>query len=123
MAFPRGMARFNKRVTNKVQGVWAPYLPPWAVIVHKGRKSGREFQNPVLARKSGQRLEIVLFYGEDADWVRNVLAADGAGVRRAGRAATLSNVKVVDSTDPAVSPLVRRIARGKLKVLVGDITD
>jgi deazaflavin-dependent oxidoreductase (nitroreductase family) len=117
------MRRFNKRVTNRVQGLWAPYLPPWAKIVHKGRKSGREFETPVLAKKSGQRLEIVLFYGEDTDWVRNVLAADGAGVRRAGRASTLSHVRVVDSTDPDVSPAVRRIARGKLRVLVGDLTD
>ncbi len=123
MVLPRGMRRFNKRVANKVQRLWSPYVPPFATIIHKGRKSGREFQTPVLARKSGQRLEVVLFYGEDTDWVRNVLAADGAGVRRAGRAATLSNVKVVDSADPAVSPLVRKIARGKLRVLVGDLTE
>jgi deazaflavin-dependent oxidoreductase (nitroreductase family) len=123
MAYRRGLARFNKRVTNRVQGVWAPYLPPWAVIVHKGRKSGREYRTPVLAHKSGQRLGIVLFYSEDTDWVRNVLAAGGAGVRRAGRSGKLTGARVVDSTDPAVSPLLRRVARGKLRVLVGDISD
>lgn len=123
MAFRRSLARFNKRVTNRVQGLWAPWLPPWAVIVHKGRKSGREYQTPVLSRRTGQRLEIVLFYGEEADWLRNVVAAGGAGVRRAGRTATLTGARVVDSSDPVVSPAVRRIAGGRFKVLVGDLSD
>jgi deazaflavin-dependent oxidoreductase (nitroreductase family) len=123
MALRRGLARFNKRVTNRVQGLWAPYLPPWAVVVHKGRKSGREYQTPVLALKSGQRLEIVLFYGEEADWLRNVVAAGEAGLRRAGRTGKLTGARVVDSTDPAVSPMLRRLVRGKLRVLVGDVGD
>ena len=37
MPLPRSLARFNKKVTNRIQGLWAPWLPPWAVIIHKGR--------------------------------------------------------------------------------------
>jgi deazaflavin-dependent oxidoreductase (nitroreductase family) len=117
MPLPRGLARFNKKVTNRVQGLWAPWLPPWAMIIHKGRKSGREYSNPVLAFRSGNQLCIVLFYGEHAEWVRNVLAAGSAGVRRAGRLGQLSNPRVTDGGDPALTPSQRRLARlGKLLV-------
>lgn len=123
MVLPRALARFNKRVTNRVQGLWAPYLPPWAVIVHKGRNSGRSYQNPVLAFRSGDRLAVVLFYGADTDWVRNVLAAGRAEVRRAGSTHTLTNPRVLDPADPAVPGGVRRIAGSGRQVLLADLSD
>lgn len=122
MVLPRGLARFNKRVTNRVQGMWAPWLPPWAVIVHKGRKSGRVYETPVLAFSSGGKLGVVLFYGARAEWVRNVLAAGDATVRRAGRTGRLTGVRVVEGDDPGLRPALRRIARGR-QVLVGDFGD
>ena len=123
MTWSRSLARFNKRVTNRIQGLWAPYLPPWAVIVHKGRKTGRVFQTPVLSARAADRLEIVLFYGERADWVRNVLAAGGAEFRRRGRTGKLTNPRVVDASDPLVSSGVRRIAGRSRRVLVGDVRE
>lgn len=122
MVSRRGLARFNKRVTNRVQGLWAPYLPPWAVIVHKGRKSGRTFRTPVLAYRSGRRLGVVLYYGEDSDWLRNVLAAGGASVVRAGKTVALTNPRVVDATDPAVGTGLRRLAL-RHRVLLGELLD
>jgi deazaflavin-dependent oxidoreductase (nitroreductase family) len=122
MVLPRGLARFNKRVTNRVQGLWAPYLPPWAVIVHKGRKSGRSFRTPVLAYKSGTQLGIVLYYGERADWLRNVLAAGEASVVRAGKTVGLTNPRVLDATDPAVGAGLRRLA-GRRRVFLGELGD
>jgi hypothetical protein len=44
-------------------------------------------------------------------------------VRRAGRVGKLTGVRVVDSDDPAVSPVLRRLVRGKFRVLVGDLSD
>jgi deazaflavin-dependent oxidoreductase (nitroreductase family) len=122
MAFSRGLARFNKRVTNRVQGIWAPYLPPWAVIIHKGRLSGRRYRTPVFAWRSGDRLGVVLYYGERSEWLRNVLAAGGAEVRRAGRVWHLSDPRVLDATDPAVRGVVPRLAGGR-RVLLGELTD
>jgi deazaflavin-dependent oxidoreductase (nitroreductase family) len=122
MVLPRGMARFNKRVTNRVQGLWAPYLPPWAMIIHKGRKSDRRYGTPVLAWKSGNTLGIVLYYGADTDWVRNVLAAGGAEVRRGAHTFTLGNPRVVDAADPAIRGPLRRLA-GRRAILLGDLSD
>jgi deazaflavin-dependent oxidoreductase (nitroreductase family) len=122
LPLPRSLARFNKKVTNRIQGLWAPWLPPWAVIIHKGRKSGRSYQTPVLAFRSGPHLAVILFYGERAEWLRNVLAAGSAEVRRAGRLATLTNPRVLNGNDPALAPSVRRIAR-RLRVLLTDFTE
>lgn len=121
MHLPRSLARFNKRVTNRIQGTWAPYLPPWAVIVHKGRNSGRGFRTPVLAFRSEDRLAVVLFYGADTDWVRNVLAAGRAEVIRRGRTSELTNPRIVAAADPSLGRLVRLVARPIGEVLVADL--
>jgi deazaflavin-dependent oxidoreductase (nitroreductase family) len=121
MVLPRALARFNKKVTNRVQSLWAPWLPPWAMIVHKGRKSGRSYRNPVLAFRSGDQLAIILFYGSDADWVRNVRSANGADLIRANRTHSLTDPRIVPGTDPALSPLVRRVAGRSRSVLLGTL--
>ena len=122
MVLPRALARFNKKVTNRVQGLWAPWLPPWAVIIHKGRKSGRAYETPVLAFRSGPRLCVILFYGDHAEWVRNVSAAGSAQVRRRGRLGSITNPRVTDRTDPAVPAALRRLV-GSLRVLVADFAE
>jgi deazaflavin-dependent oxidoreductase (nitroreductase family) len=92
----RRLAAFNRVVTNPVQGVYAWLLPPWAVIVHVGRRSGRVYRTPVLAVRRGEELWVHLFYGAGSDWVRNLLAAGGGSVVRGGRTYRLSDVRVVD---------------------------
>jgi deazaflavin-dependent oxidoreductase (nitroreductase family) len=97
---PRALARFNRVVTNRVQGVWAPYLLPWAVVRHRGRRSGRPYATPVFATRRGQRLALAVMYGTRSDWVRNVLAAGRAEVRRAGT--------TVEVTEPDLVPTAGR---------------
>jgi deazaflavin-dependent oxidoreductase (nitroreductase family) len=78
MAMPRWWARANRVVTNRLLRHIAWWLPGMGVLIHTGRRSGRSFQTPVFvfARPGGYVL--ALAYGTHADWVRNVLAADGA---------------------------------------------
>jgi hypothetical protein len=82
MPMPRAIARFNRVVTNPIQGTWAWLAPPWAVIVHRGRRSGRVYRTPVVASTRGGRLRVRVLYGEGSDWVQNLLAGDGQVVRR-----------------------------------------
>jgi len=91
---PSWMPAFSRRVVNPVQRLWAPWLPPWALIVHRGRRSGTEYRTPVLARRSGSTLSIALYYGRDAQWVRNLEAAGGGTVIRRGQRMRLANVRV-----------------------------
>jgi deazaflavin-dependent oxidoreductase (nitroreductase family) len=80
----RRVATFNRLVNNPIQGVYAWLVPPWAVILHRGRSSGRPYRTPLLAFRRDATLMIALLYGEESDWLRN-LRAGGGHVVRAGR--------------------------------------
>lgn len=102
MKLPRGLAHFNKKVTNRIQGSWAWLLPPWAVIVHKGRKSGRTFRTPVVASIGDGEIVVGIMYGTQSDWVRNLLASGGGELVRRGQTYELSEPRVVAADDPEV---------------------
>jgi deazaflavin-dependent oxidoreductase (nitroreductase family) len=120
---PSWLPAVNKVVTNRIQGLWAPYLPPYAVMIHKGRKSGREYRTPVTAFRTGDTLVVPLFYGDKADWVRNLVASTQGGVERLGRLHRLSNVRVSDvATDGDLVPGLARPVVRLVKILVADLT-
>jgi len=85
MALPKALAKFNRVVTNRVLGLLAPWVPPFAMIEHRGRKSGRDHRTPVWMFHRGGRYVVALTYGSDSDWVKNVVAAGGCRIRRLGR--------------------------------------
>ena len=119
---PRRVARFNRRVNNPIQRKYAWLLVPWAIVVHRGRRSGRVYRTPVNAFRRGDTLAIVELYGARSDWVQNVLAggADGTQVVRAGRTYDLVEPRIVDPRNPeALPPAAARIGRLSGIVLVG----
>jgi deazaflavin-dependent oxidoreductase (nitroreductase family) len=116
---PRSLARFNKVVTNRVQGLWAPYLPPYAVIVHRGRTSGTEYRTPVTAFRGGGALVVPLLYGDGSDWVRNVLAAGGGEVRRGGRVRRIVRPRVLESGRSVPEEDLPAVARGDAQIHEG----
>ena len=59
MKLSRRVAHFNKVVNNRIQSVYAWLVPPWAVILHRGRRSGRSYRTPVLAFNHGAAPEII----------------------------------------------------------------
>lgn len=64
---------------------FAGRVPGFAIVVHRGRRTGREYRTPVNAFRSPAGVVIALTYGPDRDWVRNVLAAGGCTIERHGR--------------------------------------
>lgn len=120
---PRPLADFNKVVTNRVLGVFAPYLPPYAMIVHRGRRSGKEYRTPVNAFRSGRRLIVGLPYGPGSDWVRNLLVEGRGGVERLGRVRRISDPRVLTSADADDLPPAARYAARYMDLLVADIED
>src|SRR5690348_4322453 len=101
----RRVAQFNRRYNNPLQLRYAWLVPPWVVICHRGRKSGRLYRTPVNAYKRGQVLAVVALYGPESDWIRNVLAGGGQVVR-AGRTYDLINPRVVEPSAPGPIPAV-----------------
>jgi deazaflavin-dependent oxidoreductase (nitroreductase family) len=105
----RAMASFNRRATNRLIGLWAPYVPPWATIVHRGRSSGTTYRTPVAAFVRGSTMTIALPYGDDADWVKNLLVAGGGELVRLGRSRALVNPRLADRGSAGLaSRLTRR---------------
>lgn len=113
----RRVARFNKRFNNPIQRRYAWLVPPWAIIVHRGRRSGRRYRTPVDAFRRGDELAVVILYGERSDWVQNVLAGE-ASVVRGGRTYALREPRVTGPEDPALSFAARRLGRLSGKLLV-----
>ncbi|MGH2562142.1 MAG: nitroreductase family deazaflavin-dependent oxidoreductase [Thermomicrobiales bacterium] len=84
MPLPDRLARINRYVTNPLMRLFAGWLPPFAVVVHRGRSSGRGYRTPVMAFPSGSDVVIALTYGADRDWVKNVRVANGCVLIRGG---------------------------------------
>jgi deazaflavin-dependent oxidoreductase (nitroreductase family) len=117
----RRVAAFNRSVNNPIQLRYAWLLPPWVVICHRGRRSGRQYRTPVNAYRRGRTLAIVVLYGEESDWVKNVLAG-GAQVVRAGRTYQLRNPRLVEpGAADGVSPVARSLGRLSQKLLVAEL--
>ncbi len=116
----RRLARFNQAVTNPLQGAYAWLVPPWAVICHRGRRTGRLYRTPVNAYRRGATLTVVILYGEESDWVRNVIAGP-AQVVRAGHTHDLLAARIVDPVIEAVAGPAGVLGRLSRKVLVAEL--
>jgi deazaflavin-dependent oxidoreductase (nitroreductase family) len=99
MPIPKFITGFNKHVTNKIILIFAGWLPPFAVISHVGRRSGRVYRTPVLAFKSGEGYVVALTYGRDVDWVKNLLAAGRGEVERGGLKEPVSSIRIASYGD------------------------
>ena len=122
----RRFARFNKRVTNRIQGLYAWLVPPWAVILHRGRRSGRAYRTPLFAFRRGRTLVIALLYGEESAWLANLREGGGGHVIRAGRTSIVGPPVVVetsshDSPLPRFSPPARAYCRLAEKLAILEI--
>lgn len=110
MPLPQRVARFNRRVTNRITRPFADRLPGFGIVIHTGRKSGRTYRTPINVFRDGNDYIIALTYGPETDWVRNVQAAGGCQIVTRGRRISLTNPRLV--TDPRLQwapPLVRLI--------------
>jgi deazaflavin-dependent oxidoreductase (nitroreductase family) len=125
MKLSRRVARFNSLINNRVQGTYSWLLPPWAVIVHRGRRSGRQYQTPLMAFKRDRTLVIALLYGEESDWLRNLKANGGGYVVRAGRTFRVGEPRVIDTADATMldrlSPATRAYCRLAEKQVILDV--
>ncbi|AZG44812.1 nitroreductase family deazaflavin-dependent oxidoreductase [Gordonia insulae] len=121
MKIPKTVARINKVVTNPIQRQWAPRIAPFAMVEHVGRKSGKQYSIPVLAWVDGDRLSIVLTYGRNTDWVRNVTAAGGFGLIRKSEHHKVVRPRIIPSDSPDVARGARVPARFFDSVLTGTI--
>ena len=91
-----GVRKLNRALTNRgaLRGAGTDSSGT-AVVVHRGRRSGRTFRTPVHLDRVGNSFVIALAYGDRADWVRNVLANGGAVIELGGHATITANPVIV----------------------------
>jgi deazaflavin-dependent oxidoreductase (nitroreductase family) len=112
MPIPYAVARFNRHVTNRVTRLIAGWMPGFAIVIHRGRRSGRTYRTPVNVFRGGDGYRIALTYGPDIDWVRNVMAAGGCALIHLRRQIGLSNPRIIsDPTCQWAPPVVRQVLR------------
>jgi deazaflavin-dependent oxidoreductase (nitroreductase family) len=108
MPTPQWVARANKIGLNRVTKLIAPWAPGWAVVIHRGRKSGRVFRTPLWAFRRHGGYVIALTYGSNADWVQNVLAAGGCELQTRRRHFQLGNPTLYRDENATDMPQVIR---------------
>jgi len=116
MPLSRSVAKFNQKVTNRLMGRLAPYLPGLGVITHVGRKSGRSYSTPINVFKRGDSYIVALTYGTGADWTRNVLASGGCTLKTRGRTVQLTNARLFHDESRRLMPFPARIILGLVGV-------
>ena len=91
---------FNKHVLNPGMLWLATHRRTYyAALHHVGRRSGRLYTTPVVAKLVGEGSAIIpLPYGPDTDWCRNVLAAGGGTLTVQGQEYRLSAPEIVEAS-------------------------
>jgi deazaflavin-dependent oxidoreductase (nitroreductase family) len=110
------VARFNRRILNPLTRRFAGKAPGFAIVVHRGRRSGRLYRTPINAFKRRDGYLLALTYGSGADWVKNVLAAGECLLITGGRRVRLTNPRVVRDPARHGTPLPVRLILGLLDV-------
>ncbi|GAB0103119.1 nitroreductase family deazaflavin-dependent oxidoreductase [Nocardia sp. JMUB6875] len=110
--FPAWFDRLQARYMNPVVRKIGPYLPGFAVIQHRGRKSGRVFTTPVNAFRAKGTLYVAMGHGR-TDWIKNILAAGEAETTYAFRQYRLTNPRIIarGESDPGLPRLARLMSR------------
>jgi deazaflavin-dependent oxidoreductase (nitroreductase family) len=79
------------------------WFPLWAILRHTGRRSGTKYAIPVVALPTDDGFLIPLPFGSQTQWVQNLLASGGGGVRWRGHEYGIKRPEVVELDDPDVA--------------------
>lgn len=95
MQLPQWLARFNRHVTNPIQKLWAGWAPTFGILEHVGRTSGKSYRTPLTVFSTADGVAILLSYGPNRDWLKNITAAGNARIKRHGRTFEVCDPRVV----------------------------
>jgi deazaflavin-dependent oxidoreductase (nitroreductase family) len=112
MVFPPFLHRLQVRYFNPMIMPLARRSPGFAIIKHRGRKSGKPYETIVNAHHRGNTLTVALAHG-NAESVRNVLAAGEAEIHLFRRHVHIVNPRVLPAGthDPSLPSIARLGAR------------
>ena len=102
---------FNKYSLNHLTLLFAgSKIGPFSKLIHKGRKSGKTYQTPFVATFIDDTIIIPLTYGDQVDWLRNILATGGCEVVYRKERLLTTNPEVLHSRE-AINNLPKKRRR------------
>ena len=112
MIMPVWLERFQIKYVNPLLRPLSKRMPGFAVITHRGRTSGKDYETIVTAYRKGDVLAIGLMHGK-TNWVKNVLAAGEADIHVGRKDLHLVNPRVlpvgtVDATLPRIPQMLAK---------------
>jgi deazaflavin-dependent oxidoreductase (nitroreductase family) len=121
MLVPVWLERFQIKYVNPALRPLSKRLPGFAVVKHRGRTSGKDYETIVTAYRRDGVLAIGLIHGK-TNWVKNVLAAGQADIHVGGKDLHLVNPRVLDAgtVDPTL-PRIPRLLAKRQGTFVADI--
>jgi deazaflavin-dependent oxidoreductase (nitroreductase family) len=91
----RGLRKFNRAFFNPIIKLFAGRFL-YSLVLHIGRRSGKEYSTPVVAVKKDDCIFIPLPYGANTDWFLNVLAKGECVVMVKGNRYSSSQPEIVN---------------------------
>lgn len=77
----------------------------FGILEHVGRRSGKPYRTPLTVFRADidgrPGVAILLTYGPDRDWLKNITAAGGGRMRRLGRTFGVTDPLVVTQAEAA----------------------
>ena len=116
MPLPQRLARFNRVATNRLTGRFADRLPGFGVLIHRGRRSGKEYRTPLNVFHTSDGYRIALTYGADRDWLRNIEAAGSCTMIVRGRRVVVYSPQLFTDPTNAWAPLPVRLILSRIGV-------
>ena len=92
----------------------AAWIPTFAVMTHRGRKSGRVYRTPINVFRRGHTYLFFLTYGTDVDWVKNVVTAGSCSLRVRGHDVTLVHPELVVDPELRAAPPIHRFVERRV---------
>jgi len=107
----RSLARATAPLTRPIAG--RRFFPLWAIVHHVGRRSGRTYAIPVAIRVTEDTFTIPLPWGEETQWLRNVVAANGCRIRWRGTDHAVASPCMIGFEEAAdvFTPALRAVLR------------
>ena len=107
---------FTTHILNRFTRLFVHRLPGFAIISHRGRKSGLIHRTPMNVFRDGDDYLFALTYGSDVQWVKNVMAAGAADLRIGDKTIHLTEPELFVDPKRRLMPLPVRLMLGVMRV-------
>jgi deazaflavin-dependent oxidoreductase (nitroreductase family) len=101
---------------NPITRHFVHWLPSFAIISYRGRRSGKTYRTPMNVFRDGDSYLFALTYGPEVHWVKNVLASGEADLQVRNHHLPLDRPAVFEDPTRHLMPQPVRAFLGLIRV-------